>query len=312
MPGAEYEDPASALALMFGGSHMSTFLGLESRPVADAAPAHVAILGADTATPYPAVGPYCAGGADAIRQGSAPYAGIQSHWNFDLGRPALPEGAVVDCGNLPMAEHGAANRAALSGAVRALRAQGVVPVILGGDDSVPIPVLDALGPEPLWIVQVDAHIDWRDEVEGERMGLSSNMRRASEMDHVEGIIQIGQRGLGSARKADVAAARDWGVHFFPARGLEEADPLAPLPDGARVAVVFDFDALDPGIMPALIAPTAGGLSYWQVIDLFDRVAARAEIAGITMCEFMPSADRNAQGAILAGQILTTWLGRLTG
>ena len=290
---------------------MLTFLGLEARGVADAAPARAALIGADTASPYPAVGPYCAGGADAIRQGSAPYAGIETHWNFDLGRPALADGSVVDCGNLPTAGHAAANRAAISGAVRALTLQGVVPVVLGGDDSVPIPVLDALGPDPLWIVQIDAHIDWRDEVDGERMGLSSNMRRASEMAHVAGIIQIGQRGLGSAREADVSDANDWGVHFVPARELNAANPLAALPEGARVAVVFDFDALDPGIMPALIAPTAGGLTYWQAVDIFEGIADRAEIVAVTMCEFMPSADRNAQGAILAAQLLTTWLGRLT-
>ena len=57
--------------------------------------------------------------------------------------------------------------------------------------------------------------------------------------------------------------------------------------------------------------TAGGLTYWQAVDIFERIADRAEIVAVTMCEFMPSADRNAQGAILAAQILTTWLGRLT-
>ena len=49
------------------------------------------------------------------------------------------------------------------------------------------------------ILQIDAHIDWRDEVGGEHWGLSSNMRRASEMAHVTGIVQVGQRGIGSAR-----------------------------------------------------------------------------------------------------------------
>ncbi len=60
------------------------------------------------------------------------------------------------------------------------------------------------------ILQIDAHIDWRDEVGGERLGLSSTMRRASEMQHVERIIQLGCRGIGSAREADLQDALDWG------------------------------------------------------------------------------------------------------
>jgi agmatinase len=38
------------------------------------------------------------------------------------------------------------------------------------------------GRGPLTVIQVDAHLDWRDEVRGERFGWSSPMRRASEMD----------------------------------------------------------------------------------------------------------------------------------
>jgi arginase family enzyme len=81
--------------------------------------------------------------------------------------------------------------------------RGAVPFLLGGDDSLPIPMLEAFGAhrgKRLTILQIDAHIDWRDEVGGERLGLSSTMRRASEMGHVERIIQVGQRGIGSARR----------------------------------------------------------------------------------------------------------------
>lgn len=294
---------------MFDGGG-DTFMGLPRRDVADASPAKVAVLGADTATPYASVGAYCARGADAIREASAADAGNRGHVNFDTGDVAIPEGFAVDCANIPTAEDHVDMRSAISAAVTSLSAQGVVPILLGGDDSIPIPVIAALGPDPLWIVQIDAHIDWRSEVGGERWGLSSTMRRASEMNHVAGIIQIGQRGLGSARPADRDEAVAWGAHLYPARSLIRNDPLSELPDQARVAVVFDFDALDPSIMPALIAPTAGGLDYWQVVTLFERIAARANIEAITMCEFMASRDRDRVGATLGAQLLTTWIGVL--
>jgi agmatinase len=41
------------------------------------------------------------------------------------------------------------------------------------------------------ILQIDAHIDWREIHMDERMGLLSTMRRASEMKHIQKIIQVG-------------------------------------------------------------------------------------------------------------------------
>lgn len=54
--------------------------------------------------------------------------------------------------------------------------------------------------------QIDAHLDWRDEVHGERYGYSSPMCRASKMPHVAGIVQVGLRSVGSARLTEIEAA----------------------------------------------------------------------------------------------------------
>ncbi|PYE84420.1 arginase family protein [Pseudoroseicyclus aestuarii] len=306
---------AGTLGRMFGATQTGTFLGLPAARAEALEGARVAILGADTATPYPSVGAYCAGGPAAIRAGSGDLAANRGHVNFDHGALALPEGSAVDCGDIPLAQDPAETRMRIAEAIEAVARAGAVPVLLGGDDSIPIPVIEALGrasPEPLWIVQIDAHIDWRDEVEGERYGLSSTIRRASEMAHVEGIIQIGQRGIGSARMSDAEDARAWGATLVSGRAMAGgADPLATLPEGARVCVVFDCDALDPSIMPAIVARTAGGLGYWQAVDLVERIAARGRIAGLTMAEFMPERDIDGLGAATAAQLLTSWLGVLT-
>jgi agmatinase len=199
------------------------------------------------------------------------------------------------------------------GAISQVLDAGAVPVLIGGDDSLPIPMLEAFGARDreLTIVQIDAHIDWRDAVQGERLGLSSTMRRASEMGHVVRIIQIGQRGLGSARVSDVQDAMEWGVEFVPAGevarfGVGRAVDLVP--EGAEVIICLDLDALDPGIMPAVIGRTAGGLSYWQIMELVGGVAEKARIAGFDMVELMPERDIDGQGALLAAQILAGVLG----
>lgn len=58
----------------------------------------------------------------------------------------------------------------------------------------------------LTIIQIDAYFDWRDERRGEPKGFSNTMRRASALDHVENIIQVGIRRLGSARREEVEIA----------------------------------------------------------------------------------------------------------
>ncbi|MFV0512423.1 MAG: arginase family protein [Jhaorihella sp.] len=300
---------------MFGGGRApETFLGLAKVEDWAAPGGDIVFYGADCATPYASVGAYCAGGAAAMRAGAEAYAGDLSRVNFDLGGPVLPDGVrAVDAGDVATSPGDAAgNRARIAEATRAILSAGAVPVLLGGDDSVPIPMLDAFaGHGPLCVLQIDAHIDWRDEVEGERMGLSSTMRRASEMAHVERIVQVGARGIGSAGMAELEAARDWGAHLVPAHelasgGLQRAVDL--IPDGARVVICFDCDALDPSIMPAVIAPTAGGLSYGQALSLIGGVAAKARIAGLDLVEFMPERDRDGDGARLAAQLLTAVLG----
>ena len=305
----------ATLGAMFGAGRVDTFMGLPRCDDLATVEAEIVVLGAAGCTPYPSVGFYCAGGPEAIRAAGAAYAANLTHVNFDLGGPILPEGVrAVDAGDLAISEADAAgNRARLRGAVRTVLERGAVPVLIGGDDSLPIPMLQALGDagRRVTILQIDAHIDWRDEVGGERWGLSSTMRRASEMAHVERIVQVGQRGIGSARVSDVRDATEWGVSFVPAgevarTGVWRAVDL--IPEGADVVICLDVDALDPAIMPAAIGRTTGGLGYWQVMELIGAVAEKGRIAAFDMVEFMPERDIDGLGAMTAAQLLAGVIG----
>ncbi|MBA3911565.1 MAG: arginase [Rhodobacter sp.] len=307
----------TALGAMFGAAPVETFLGLPRIRDLSRTSARMVLLGADGCTPYPSVGFYCAGGPAAIRAAGAAYAANLSHMNFDLGGPVFPgEVSAVDAGDLPQEEGDpAGNRARIFGAVEQILDRGAVPILIGGDDSLPIPMLEAYAARrrSYTILQIDAHIDWRDEVGGEPLGLSSTMRRASEMAHIERIVQVGSRGIGSARMEDAADAEAWGVHFVPAgevarSGLGRAIDL--IPAGAEVIICLDLDALDPSVMPAVIGRTAGGLGYWQVLELIAGVAEKAWIVGFDMVEFMPDRDVDGQGAAVAAQLLAAVIGIL--
>jgi agmatinase len=301
---------------LFGAAAAETFFGLPKAADLEALDAKIAILGVPCATPYPTVGPYCARAPKATRAAIAGYASNLHHVDFDLGGPIFPDAiTAVDAGDLAFAESDpAANRAAIREAVATVLRRGATPVVIGGDDSVPIPVFEAFRDRgPFTIVQIDAHIDWREEVRGERFGLSSTMRRASEMAHIERIVQVGQRGIGSARPGDLADAEAWGAIFVPAAAVHErgiAPVLDAVPAGAQVLLTLDCDGLDPAIMPGVIAPAPGGLTYWQAIGILRGVAAKARIAAFDLVEFVPERDVAGLGALTAARIVANVLGLL--
>lgn len=279
-----------------------TFCGVPACADLGRIDADAAVFGAPHGTPYePGTPSHARGGPTAIREALSGLSAGREQFDFDCGQPLMGRARVVDCGDIDGDLHdGAANRRAITETVAAILDRGAMPLLLGGDDSTPIPMIGAYGDRgrPVTIVQVDAHIDWRDEVDGERHGYSSTMRRASEMAHVEGIVQIGARGPGSARDADVREARDWGARIFTAREVHRAGvgaALEAVPEGADVILSIDVDALDPALVPGVLLPAFGGLTYPHMLDLMEGVTARANVVGATFIEYVPENDPQGVG-----------------
>lgn len=299
-----------------------TFLGLPAVVPDQLAPgeADVAILGIPFGVPYPAPGltAGCAEAPAAVRARSARLARFTDHHDFDLDGPMMvgsPPLRIVDAGDVTgSAEDGAGNAARAEAAVGALLDAGVVPVVIGGDDSVPIPVLRAYrGRGPLTVVQVDAHLDFRDEVTGVRDGYSSTMRRIGEMDHVSRAVQVGLRGIGSARSSDVADARAAGNLLVTARQLRESGVpwlLDQLPADGSVFLLFDLDGLDPSVAPAVSGLSPGGLSYDQASDLVAGIASRHRLAGAAFTELVPALDATGSSALVVVRLAMLLLGTL--
>lgn len=290
---------------------MQTFLSIPVTFPTETGPGQIAILGAPEATPYEAGKPSHSRTAPAaIRNAVARQADWLDHHDFDLGRTPVNShaGLVVDAGDIAGSpETPAENRQAITTAVSQVLANGATPLVLGGDDSVPIPFLAAYASHgPVCVVQVDAHIDWRHERHGETMGWSSPMRRASEMDWVDSMVQIGIRGIGSARPSDLEDATSWGSKMVTAREVHRdgmAVALRHIPAGARVVLSIDLDGLDPVVMPGVLARAPGGLTYWQMIDLLDGLAEKCRIAGGAIVELAPERDPTGLSALTAARIL---------
>lgn len=271
-----------------------TFIRAPAASLDDLKNARAVAVGASEATPYGDQASHSARAPTAIRDASIGFAAQLAHHDFDLGGTMTTVG-VVDVGDLATkVDTPAENRAAIEQAVAGIVAAGAMPVVLGGDDSVPIPALAGFaGAGPIEVLQIDAHADWGDRIRGNPLGYGSPMRRAAEMTHVTGMVQVGLRGLGSGKAWQIEDARAWGSHLVTSRTFHRdgaGAAVAGLTPGARVVISLDCDGIDPAAFPAVAMPTAGGLSYDDIVDLLHATAERATIAGIIVAEYVPDRD----------------------
>jgi agmatinase len=296
-----------------------TFAGLRRASLDTLSGAAVAILGAGEGSPYE-VGKAGSSAAAprAIRKASAGLP-ARRQFDYDIGRVLLAPGQehlIVDLGDLPTdPSDPEGNRADIEAAIRTVLEAGAVPVVLGGDDSVPVPVLRAYeGRGPLTILQIDAHVDWADVIKGNPVGNGSVMRRIAELDWVRNEVQVGIRGLGSGTPDQLADAAAWGSRIVTMREFRSRGPEAIaqlVPEGAGCFVTIDVDGLDPSIMPAVTMRGPGGLLYDETLDLFRAVAARAPIVGVAMVEFVPERDDpHGLAAFTAARLLLSTIGLL--
>jgi agmatinase len=251
----------------------------------------------------------------AVRRASNRISDGLDHWDFDLGGPLFDgrDIRVVDCGDVPATSADMkAHYQIAEKAVRTILERGAYPVIIGGDHGVPIPVFRALKEHgPVCLVHVDAHIDWRDEVNGVHEGYSSPIRRASELPNIERIFQIGMRAQGSARANEVADALAHGAEIITAYEIHEngmSSVLERIPDNKKYYLSIDADGLDPAVMPAVAGPAPGGLLFHQVRSLIHGLARKGRLVGMDIVEITPGRDVNGISALTAGQLILNFIG----
>ena len=284
-----------------------TFLGVGR--VGDVGSPAAIILGAPVVSPYPGRNPHSTDAPAAIRVASRRMAGFVGHHDFDTGAPfAAWHGRVADAGDLSTnPADPVSNRLLVTSAVREVLAAGSLPVLMGGDDSTGIPFLASWqGRGPVTVVQLDAHLDFRDEVNGFTLGFSSPMRRASEMPWIPRIVHLGQRGVGSARPSDIRDSLAIGNTIVSARELKErgaAGTAALLEPGEPFVIVLDVDGIDPTQMPAVRAPVSSGPDLAFVHELFAEMIARGSFGGLVITELEPPLDVNGISCLAVARLI---------
>ncbi|MFT6104448.1 MAG: agmatinase [Paracoccaceae bacterium] len=276
--------------------------------------ADVAVLGApfDGGTQFR---PGARFGPRAVREASTLFsfghAGAYDHEDDTTYLPATVR--IADMGDADIVHTDTEkSHANIETGVRAALAAGALPVVIGGDHSINIPVIRAFDDQgPFHIVQIDAHLDFVDERHGVRHGHGNPMRRAAEKDYVTGLTQLGIRNVSSTAKEGYEDARKMGSSIMSVRQLRAAGndvALATIPSGARVYLTIDIDAFCPSIAPGTGTPSHGGFLYYEVLELVQAIVKQHKIIGIDLVEVAPDYDHSGSTAILAAQLLLNTLG----
>ena len=189
-----------------------------------------------------------------------------------------------------------------------LYAAGVIPASVGGDHSMTLPILKALGRDrPVGLLHIDAHCDTGGPFEGSKFHHGGPFREAvlAGVLDPKRTIQIGIRGN---------AEYLWEFSQDSGMTVVHADEFMRLGIDATIArmhevlgsgptyITFDIDVLDPGIAPGTGTPEVGGLLSREAMALI-RGAAGLDIIGGDVVEVAPQYDATTATAQAGAQML---------
>jgi len=268
----------------------------------------VAVLGIpfDTGSPF-RVG--CRFGPSAVRAMSLMLRPINPYQNLNV----FEECAIVDYGDADVVPgYLPESFERIEAALAPLVARRVIPIGIGGDHSIALPELRALGRRhgPLAVLHFDSHTDtWDTYFAGQRHSAGTAFRRGVE----EGLIdahasmQIGMRGsLFSSQDIEQSLALGYEVVSTDQMLDASVDTLARRIlakfRGRRVFLSFDLDVVDPAFAPGVQTPEAGGPSARDVLRLL-RSLRGLDLAGADVVEMNPNYDPGQISALLAATVV---------
>jgi guanidinobutyrase len=257
-------------------------------------------------------------GPRAIRAESA----LIRPYNMATGAAPFDALQVADLGDVPINTYNlAASVEIIEQHYRPVVEAGCIPMTLGGDHTITLPILRALKAKhgPLALIHVDAHADVNPDMFGERIAHGTPFRRAVEegLLQCDKVWQIGLRGSGYAAD-DFDWPRQQGFTLVPAHEVWWQS-LAPLMARVRQAIgpktpcylSFDIDGIDPAYAGGTGTPEVGGLTVPQALEIV-RGCRGLQLVGCDLVEVSPPYDLNGNTALLGANLLFEMLCVLPG
>ena len=228
---------------------------------------------------------------------------------------------VADIGDVPINTFNLADSVRIiEEAYTEVLSHNCVPLTLGGDHTIALPILRAMHRKhgPVGMVHVDAHSDTNEAMFGETVTHGTPFRRAVEEGLLapDRVAQIGLRGTGYS-PSDFDWGRKQGFRVVPAEDCWHRS-LSPLMDEVReqlgsapVYISFDIDGLDPAYAGGTGTPEVGGLTTIQALEII-RGCQGLNVVGVDLVEVAPVYDTSGNTALLAANLLFEMLCILPG
>ncbi|MFE6308617.1 arginase family protein [Nocardiopsis sp. NPDC057823] len=223
------------------------------------------------------------------------------------GRRVLAGVRLADIGDVTAAVHRSTGPtwSALEDVVRRLAEHGRLPVVLGGDHSITLPVVRGLARAhgSLGVLHIDAHGDYaRPRTDDAEL----HCHHGNVMDWVVGdprVPRLAQFGI--RQLEDPPALPDDTLRRWPGTSAVRtplADILAELPEDLPYHLTVDVDALDPSVLSATGTPLPGGFTHAELTGLLVGLCSSRRIVGIDVVEFLPQ-EGETDGLIVADLLL---------
>ncbi|MGB8982925.1 MAG: agmatinase [Anaerolineales bacterium] len=238
-------------------------------------------------------------GAACARPGAALAPGRIRFWSthltpFSEDRTRLGSIRICDLGDIPVDEQ-ARDFERVRQKVATLPN---VPIVLGGDHSISIPVLQAqrerYREQRLGLLWLDAHPDLCDVFTGSKLSHACVLRRALEFGIEPGDVCM--VGLRSWEEQEIDLIENGGLNVYPAAAVAErgirsvaSSVYSKLSLCDAVHISLDIDCLDPAFAPGTGIPDAGGLTSRDVITLLKSLQG-LPLVGLDLVEVSPPVD----------------------
>ncbi len=235
----------------------------------------------------------------AIRRAlHSPSSNLCTESGLDLGAELASGHRLRDAGDLPIG----VPFADIETAVSELLEGGERVLSLGGDHAVAYPILRAYGRrhERLTVLQLDAHPDLYDELDGNRLSHACPFARIMEEGLVACLVQVGIRTLNPHQRRQ---AERFGVEIH-----EMKDGSARPTLEGPLYLSLDLDVLDPAFAHGVSHHEPGGFSTRQVIELIQRLDA--PLVGADLVEYNPSRDPTGVTGMVAAKLLKEIVARM--
>ncbi|HUH96375.1 MAG TPA: agmatinase [Anaerolineales bacterium] len=213
---------------------------------------------------------------------------------FSEDRTRLQDLRIADLGDIPVT-HPETDFDLIRRKVRALPN---IPILLGGDHSVTIPIFqgqrERFKGQRLGVLWLDAHPDLCDEFTGSKLSHACVLRRGIESGiNPRDICLVGLR---SWEEQEIDLIENGSLNVYPAAevagqgmGRIAKKVFKRLSQCDAVHISLDIDCLDPAFAPGTGIPDSGGLTPREVIALLKSLQG-LPLVGLDVVEVAPPLD----------------------